>query len=96
MAQGQAMLGQLVLQARTGPGHPQFEHNRAGMLALLADLEASREAALGGGGERYRARHLDRGRLLVRQRVELLNDEHAPLLELSVVTVTLCAVADAA
>ena len=36
-----------------------------------------------GGGERYAQRHRDRGKLLVRERIELLVDPDSPFLELS-------------
>ena len=39
--------------------------------------------ACAGGGERYVARHRARGRLLVRERIELLLDRDASFLELS-------------
>ena len=40
-------------------------------------------SAIAGGGERYQQRHRDRGRLLVRERIELLLDRDAAFLELS-------------
>jgi acetyl-CoA carboxylase carboxyltransferase component len=39
--------------------------------------------AAAGGGERYATRHHERGKLLVRERIELLIDRDAPFLELS-------------
>ncbi len=39
--------------------------------------------ARAGGGPRYAERHRSRGRLLVRERIELLLDRDAPFLELS-------------
>nr|WP_258574616.1 carboxyl transferase domain-containing protein [Actinomadura parmotrematis] len=53
------------------------------MLAKLADLEAEHAKALAGGGEKYVARHHGRGKLLARERIELLLDPDAPFLELS-------------
>ncbi|MFC6015505.1 acyl-CoA carboxylase subunit beta [Plantactinospora solaniradicis] len=53
------------------------------MLARLADLDAALDAARGGGGEKYVARHHARGKLLPRERIELLLDRDAPFLELS-------------
>jgi acyl-CoA carboxylase subunit beta len=55
---------------------------RAAMLAKLADLEAEHAKAVAGGGERYSERHQARGKLLARERIELLLDEGAPFLEL--------------
>jgi 3-methylcrotonyl-CoA carboxylase beta subunit len=56
---------------------------RAGHLELLADLDARLQRARAGGGERARERHVGRGKLLVRDRVERLCDPGAPFLELS-------------
>jgi 3-methylcrotonyl-CoA carboxylase beta subunit len=52
-------------------------------LELIADLEARLERVRAGGGERARERHLSRGKLLPRDRVERLCDPGAPFLELS-------------
>ncbi|QEC50342.1 methylcrotonoyl-CoA carboxylase [Baekduia soli] len=52
-------------------------------LELIADLEARLERVRAGGGERARRRHLDRGKLLARDRVRWLCDPGAPFLELS-------------
>ncbi|MGZ4278331.1 MAG: acyl-CoA carboxylase subunit beta [Solirubrobacteraceae bacterium] len=56
---------------------------RDGHLALIADLEARLERVALGGGERARERHVGRGKLLVRDRVERLCDPGSPFLELS-------------
>ncbi len=53
------------------------------MLAKLAELEEEHAKALAGGGPKYVQRHRDRGKLTVRERVELLVDPDSPLLELS-------------
>ncbi|MFG2004361.1 acyl-CoA carboxylase subunit beta [Spirillospora sp. NPDC048911] len=53
------------------------------MLAKLADLEAEHAKALAGGGEKYVSRHRKRGKLLARERIELLLDPDSPFLELS-------------
>ena len=58
--------------------------NRAAMEAHLARHEAQVAEAVGGGGQKYRDRHHQRGRLLVRERIELLLDPDAPFVELSV------------
>jgi 3-methylcrotonyl-CoA carboxylase beta subunit len=57
--------------------------NRDAHLALLADLDARVERVRGGGGERARERHVSRGKLLVRDRVERLCDPGSAFLELS-------------
>lgn len=60
-----------------------FAANREGQLALLAALAEQHAAALGGGGPRYVERHRARGKLLARERIELLLDPGTPFLELS-------------
>jgi 3-methylcrotonyl-CoA carboxylase beta subunit len=57
--------------------------SRDGHLALVADLEERLARVRGGGGERSSARHVERGKLLVRDRVERLCDPGTPFLELS-------------
>ncbi|MFY0409051.1 acyl-CoA carboxylase subunit beta [Solicola sp. PLA-1-18] len=57
--------------------------NREAMLERVADLAAQHAKALAGGGERYVDRHRGRGKLLARERVELLLDEDSAFLELS-------------
>jgi acetyl-CoA carboxylase carboxyltransferase component len=57
--------------------------NREAMLAKLAELEAEQAKAIAGGGEKYVERHRKRGKLLARERIELLLDPDSPFLELS-------------
>jgi 3-methylcrotonyl-CoA carboxylase beta subunit len=51
--------------------------------ALVADLREKLAAAALGGSERSRARHVERGKLLPRERVDRLVDASSPFLELS-------------
>jgi acetyl-CoA carboxylase carboxyltransferase component len=60
-----------------------YRENRTAQLGVLAQLNEQLDLARSGGGDRYRARHHQRGRLLVRERIELLLDRDAPFLELS-------------
>jgi len=53
------------------------------METKLAEFETLMEQARQGGGEKYIQRHRDRGKLLVRERIELLLDQDSPFLELS-------------
>ncbi|MFB4311529.1 acyl-CoA carboxylase subunit beta [Actinomadura sp. GTD37] len=53
------------------------------MLEKLAALDAEHAKALAGGGEKYVARHHERGKMLARERIELLLDPDSPFLELS-------------
>ena len=57
--------------------------NRTAMLDKLADLDAEQAKAVAGGGEKYVGRHHARGKLLPRERIELLVDEGSAFLELS-------------
>lgn len=60
-----------------------YRANRETMLAKLADLDAEHAKALAGGGPKYVERHRKRGKLLARERIELLLDPDTPFLELS-------------
>ena len=57
--------------------------SRSDHLELIADLEHRLERVRAGGGEKARERHVSRGKLLARDRVERLCDPGAPFLELS-------------
>jgi acetyl-CoA carboxylase carboxyltransferase component len=59
-----------------------LENARVQHSAVTA-LREQLDAVVAGGGERYTQRHHDRGRLLVRERIELLVDRDAPFMELS-------------
>ncbi len=70
---------------RTGidTGSPDFSRKREGMLDLVAKLGEILGEVREGGGERYIQRHRDRGKLLPRERIELLLDRDSAFLELS-------------
>ncbi len=72
-----------VLADRVDRRSPEHAANRTAMLDLLASVENELEGARGGGGPKYVQRHLDRGKLLPRQRIELLVDRDSAFLELS-------------
>jgi acetyl-CoA carboxylase carboxyltransferase component len=72
-----------VLTSRVDVHDETYRANRDAQLALLKELNAQLELAIAGGGERYQQRHRDRGRLLARERIELLLDPDSPFLELS-------------
>jgi 3-methylcrotonyl-CoA carboxylase beta subunit len=65
------------------PNADKAQHNRAAMEAAVADLKTQIGTAAMGGPERMREKHLARGKLLPRQRVERLLDPGTPFLELS-------------
>ena len=60
----------------------EFAANREAMLAKLAEVDAEHAKAVAGGGQKYVQRHRDRGKLLPRERIELLLDQDSPFLEL--------------
>ena len=72
-----------VLSSRVDTASEAYRGNRAGQLAAIAALNEQLELARAGGGPKYAQRHRDRGRLLARERIELLVDRDSPLLELS-------------
>ncbi|MFR9806232.1 carboxyl transferase domain-containing protein [Pseudonocardia sp. RS010] len=72
-----------VLGTKVDPGDGQFARNAESHRSLVADLNAQLAAARLGGPERSRARHLERGKMLPRDRVDSLVDPGSPFLELS-------------
>ena len=58
------------------------------MQALVEDLRARHERVRQGGSETARAKHLERGKLLARERVDQLLDPGSPFLELSPLAAT--------
>jgi len=72
-----------VLQTRINPQSAEFAENRRAMEALVSDLREQIAIAARGGGESARARHLRRGKLLPRERIDRLLDPGSPFLECS-------------
>ncbi|WP_371157772.1 carboxyl transferase domain-containing protein [Jannaschia sp. 2305UL9-9] len=62
-------------------GSDQARANRAAHEAALAEVAQAAEWAIAGGGEKSRARHLSRGKMLPRDRVAGLLDPGSPFLE---------------
>jgi 3-methylcrotonyl-CoA carboxylase beta subunit len=60
-----------------------FQANAAAMRVVVDDLKAQVEKATLGGGDAARAKHTARGKLLPRDRVQMLLDPGTPFLELS-------------
>ncbi len=60
-----------------------YEANAATLRALVEDLRAKVAEISKGGGEKARERHVGRGKLLPRERIEALLDPGTPFLELS-------------
>lgn len=61
----------------------EFSANRRAMLTSLQEFRRLMAKAREGGGPKYVKRHLERGKLLARRRIELLVDRDSPFLELS-------------
>ena len=60
-----------------------YLNNREVQSAAVAALNEQLRLVAAGGGERYVKRHHDRGRMLTRERIELLVDRDAAFMELS-------------
>jgi acetyl-CoA carboxylase carboxyltransferase component len=60
-----------------------YRDNREAMLGKLDALATEHAKALAGGGQKYVDRHHQRGKLLARERIELLLDQDSAFLELS-------------
>jgi 3-methylcrotonyl-CoA carboxylase beta subunit len=73
----------VVLETAARPRGDAFAANEAAHLALVDDLREQLALARAGGGERAAERHVARGKLLPRERVERLLDRGSPFLELS-------------
>jgi len=80
-----------VLRSRLDPASPEIRANHDAMADLVADLRA-RQAAVAdrgaGGDDRSIARHRERGKIPVRERIDRLLDPGAPFLELSPLAAT--------
>lgn len=72
-----------VLDTVLDPRTPAYLESRSAMLERLAALESALDEARAGGGEKWVTRHHARGKLLPRERVEMLLDQDSPFLELS-------------
>lgn len=72
-----------VLKSAVDPRAEAFKNNAEAMRALVRDLNDKVASVKAGGGERARQRHLERGKMLPRERVRGLLDEGAPFLEVS-------------
>src|SRR5262252_5011215 len=60
-----------------------YQSNYAAMQAALEKLRAELRRSTEGGGEKYVRRHIERGKLLPRERVEMLLDEGSYFLEIA-------------
>lgn len=72
-----------IIKTKVQPRSAGFQENAASMADLIQDLRKIRQQLAQGGSESARQRHLNRGKLLPRERVERLLDPGSPFLELS-------------
>jgi acyl-CoA carboxylase subunit beta len=72
-----------VLKSALDVADETYQRNREVQLAAVAALNEQLELARAGGGPKYADRHRARGRMLVRERIELLLDRDSAFLELS-------------
>ncbi|GAB4538650.1 MAG: carboxyl transferase domain-containing protein [Anaerolineales bacterium] len=72
-----------TLASATIPNSPEFKANAEHHRALAQELKKRLALVCEGGGEKYRKRHEEQGKLFVRERIERLLDPGAPFLEIS-------------
>jgi acetyl-CoA carboxylase carboxyltransferase component len=72
-----------VLRSVLDTSSEDYQNNRTAQLDAVAALDEQLDLVRAGGGEKYAERHHSRGRLLVRERLELLLDRDTSFLELS-------------
>src|SRR5207248_9092051 len=75
----------MPLHSTIDPTSSDFASNAQAMRALVAELRERLDQVAGGGGEVSRARHTWRGKMLARERVDLLIDPGTAFVELSAV-----------
>src|SRR5271156_3286167 len=73
----------MPLHSSIDPTSSDFTRNADAMRLLVAELRETLALVSGGGGEASRTRHTSRGKMLARQRVDLLIDPGTAFLELS-------------
>ena len=71
------------MKTQVDPRSAIFARNAASYATLIDQLRERMAWSLAGGGEKLRARHLDRGKVPVRDRIDLLLDPGSAFVELS-------------
>jgi acetyl-CoA carboxylase carboxyltransferase component len=71
------------LKTMTDVCAPEYAANRAALLAQIEAISREQAKAVAGGGQKYIERHHSRGKMLARERIELLLDHASYFLELS-------------
>ena len=72
-----------VLQTHLNSRSADFLANAAALQSVVDDLRVQLKKSAAGGGEKARAKHVARGKLPPRERVQMLLDPGAPFLELA-------------
>ena len=70
-----------ILKSSLSPRSEAFAANKSAHEAAMAEIKSAAQAALNGGGEVARERHVSRGKILPRERVSRLLDPGSPFLE---------------
>ena len=72
-----------ILETQLNPRSADFQANASAMQAVVDDLRAQVARVALGGSEAARAKHVARGKLLPRERVQMLLDPGTPFLEIA-------------
>ena len=72
-----------IIESKINPRSDDFKKNAAALQAVVDDLKQKIAHIAQGGGEAARAKHTARGKLLPRDRVQMLLDPGTPFLEFS-------------
>ncbi len=72
-----------IIHTNLNPDSQEFKQNAEHHRAIAKELKEKLALIRQGGGEKYRKRHEDQGKLFVRERIERLLDVGSPFLELS-------------
>ncbi|MEQ9361366.1 MAG: carboxyl transferase domain-containing protein, partial [Rhodospirillales bacterium] len=71
------------IKSQINTASPEFKANAKAMTALVEDMAAKAEQVMQGGPEASRDRHVARGKLLPRERINRLLDPGSPFLEVA-------------
>ena len=72
-----------ILETKLNARSAEFQANASAMRALVSDLQIQLAKSAAGGGEAARAKHVARGKLPPRERVQMLLDPGTPFLEIA-------------
>lgn len=71
-----------TIKSRVNTQSASYKENYTAMLALVGELEKNLAKSRNQGGDKHTQRAKDKGKLLARERIEMLLDEGSPFLEL--------------